>query len=136
MQFADHLREVGVAANATERAVRGQSRKALKDGIYRASRRGESSFMRARAEAVASEVAGGGFRSELGRKAPLLETRATIQRGWQAVAHKLAQQGDRQLAAEAIRFASGMDRPQTDREWLAQELMGTVRARQREARTL
>ncbi|MBK7250663.1 MAG: relaxase/mobilization nuclease domain-containing protein [Gammaproteobacteria bacterium] len=36
-QFASHLRVQGVAANATERAVRGESRSAKKDGIYRAS---------------------------------------------------------------------------------------------------
>ena len=42
-QFARHLRGLGVAANATERAVRGETRSAKKDGIYRASLRGDSS---------------------------------------------------------------------------------------------
>lgn len=40
-EFAKHLRALGVEANATERAVRGETRQAKKDGIYRASLRGE-----------------------------------------------------------------------------------------------
>src|SRR5579872_2905363 len=41
-QFATYLREQGVAANATERAVRGQYTARKKDAIYRAIRRAES----------------------------------------------------------------------------------------------
>jgi hypothetical protein len=51
-EFARHLRDQGIAANATDRAVRGESRTHKTDGIYRASLRGESTHMRARAEAV------------------------------------------------------------------------------------
>ncbi|MCP5328908.1 MAG: relaxase/mobilization nuclease domain-containing protein [Sinobacteraceae bacterium] len=134
-QFARHLRDLGVAANATESAVRGRSRSARKDGIYRASLRGDSTYMRTQAESVAGEVASGGVRPEPGKRS-LLETRAAIQRGWQAVADKLSLQGERRLATDVVRFSGGMDQPLTDREWLAQELMATVRARQREVRTL
>lgn len=134
-QFAHHLREQGVAANATERAVRGQSRKALKDGIYRASRRGESTYMRNQAESVVRELAAGGLRPESGKRT-LLETRAEIRRGWQAVAEKLERQGERQLAADGVRFAGRMEQPRTDREWIAQKSMATVRVRQRDARLL
>src|SRR5690606_27738626 len=59
-QFARHLRQLGVAANATERAVRGENRSARKDGVYRASLRGDSSYMRAQAEAVARELVASG----------------------------------------------------------------------------
>ena len=52
-EFARNLRLLGVEANATERAVRGEIRKAKKDGIYRASLRGNSIYIRAQAEAVA-----------------------------------------------------------------------------------
>src|SRR5580658_1875334 len=48
-EFARRLREQGVAANATERAVRGETRKAKSAVIYRAAARGDSSHMRARA---------------------------------------------------------------------------------------
>jgi hypothetical protein len=47
-----------VAANATPNAIRGQSRSTRKDRIYRATQRGESTFMRERVETVAKELAG------------------------------------------------------------------------------
>ncbi len=134
-QFAQHLRSLGVAANATERAVRGESRKAMKDGIYRASLRGASTHMRERVEAVASELARGGVRPEAGKRT-LTETRAVIESGWHAVATRLAQQGDHRLAADISRLAEAMDRPLTDREWIARGLLAQVRAKQWEARTL
>lgn len=134
-QFAQHLRAQGVAANATERAVRGESRKPMKDGIYRASQRGDSTYTRGQAESVARELVGGEVRPESGKRT-LLETRVAIQRGWQVVADKLAQQGDSRLAADVIRFAGNMARPLTDREWIARGLLAQVRARQREVRTL
>lgn len=135
-QFAHHLRGLGVPANATERAVRGERRKSMTDGIYRASRRGDSTQLRARAESVAKELAASGsVQLELG-KGTLLETRAAIRNGWQAVVEKLALQGDRRLAADVFRFVRGMDRPQTDRERIAQGLLAQVRARQQEARVL
>lgn len=55
--FAEQLRARGVQANATERAVRGQSRKALNDGIYRAAARGESRHVHDRVRAAAQAVA-------------------------------------------------------------------------------
>src|SRR5205085_11119258 len=55
-EFARHLREQGIAANATERAVRGEGRTHKTDGIYRATLRGESTHTRARVEALASEL--------------------------------------------------------------------------------
>lgn len=132
-RFASHLRALGVAANATERAVRGESRSAKKDGIYRASLRGDSSYMQMQAESVAKELAAsGGVRSEPGKRT-LLKTRDTIQLGWRSVADKLSL-GDRRLAVDVTRFAAALDRPRTDRELLAQELMVATRARQREAR--
>src|SRR5437764_6023705 len=39
--FARHLRDGGIAANATERAVRGESRTRDIDSIYRATLRGD-----------------------------------------------------------------------------------------------
>ncbi len=136
LQFAHNLQALGVAANATERAVRGENRKSVKDGPYRASLRGDSTYVLARAEGVAVELAASGsVRSEPGKQT-LLATRAAIQHGWQTVAVKLVQRGDRQLAEQVARFAGGMARPRTDREWLVQELMASVRERQREVRTL
>src|SRR6266404_2112728 len=73
-EFARHLRALGVAANATPRYVRGETNFRKPDGIYRASLRGESTYMRERAEAVAQELAKGKLRIEPG-KASLVSTR-------------------------------------------------------------
>src|SRR5205814_2993332 len=55
-EFARHLRALGVAANATERAVRGNVHAPKVDGIYRAEQRGECRRTRARVYAVADEL--------------------------------------------------------------------------------
>lgn len=79
-EFARNLRLLGVSANATERAVRGQSRKAKKDGIYRASLRGDSTYIRAQAEAVAAETFRGAIRTEPGTR-KLAVTRTAVEGG-------------------------------------------------------
>src|SRR5207237_7114591 len=65
-EFARHLRDQGIAANATERAVRGESRTHKKDGIYRAAQRGDSSYLRSQAEDVARQLVNGHLCSEPG----------------------------------------------------------------------
>src|SRR5262249_41560368 len=55
-QFAANLRELGVAANATERAVRGETHTQKRTAIYRADQRNGSSHMRRR-QAKAMEEA-------------------------------------------------------------------------------
>src|SRR5213080_3942104 len=66
-EFARHLRDQGIAANATERAVRGESRTRPTDPIYRANLRGDSTHTRARADAVAAELLKGNLRIEPGK---------------------------------------------------------------------
>ena len=83
-EFARHLRELGIAANATPRYVRGETGLRKRDGIYRASLRGESTYMREQAEAVAQEIAKGKLRIEPG-KASLVSTRNQVQRAWLAI---------------------------------------------------
>ncbi|MFT3906792.1 MAG: relaxase/mobilization nuclease domain-containing protein [Steroidobacteraceae bacterium] len=130
--FAYHLREVGVAANATERAVRGESRSAPKDGIYRASLRGDSSYARTQADAVAKAMfVSGDVRLEAGKSA-LLETRDAVRQGWQSLANRLLSQGDRKLAAEVVDFVSGLAPPLTGREQMALSLREVARAAQRQ----
>src|SRR6202034_1929601 len=72
-EFARHLRQQGIAANATDRAVRGETRIHKADGVYRAMLRGESSQVRARVEAVANELLTGRVHLEPGKSA-LTET--------------------------------------------------------------
>jgi hypothetical protein len=129
-EFARHLRALGVAANATDRVVRGESRSPKRDPIYRAEHRGESRFTRARAEAVAAELSRGNLRVETG-KAKLLETRRAVERGWWAVNDIMVAEGRPELASQVRRFSAQMSSPWTDRESIAEAL----RTHTREART-
>jgi hypothetical protein len=124
-EFARHLRELGVPANATDRAVRGQYRKAKKDGIYRASQRGDSTHLRAQAEAVASELLQGRVCTERG-KSQLLETRRDIEHGWRTTIGLLRNQGQSELAAFVARFVDEMPPPTTENEIVARALAGRV----------
>lgn len=126
-EFARHLRALGVEANATERAVRGQGRAAKLDGIYRASRRGYSTHMQARLNALTRELASGSIGSEPGRS-KLLQTRREVRRGWLEVGNMLFRSGAIELANEARRFSEGMLPPQTEKEWLAGELARRLRS--------
>jgi hypothetical protein len=117
-EFARHLRALGVAANATERAVRGNPKTPKLDGIYRAEQRGAGYRTRARVKAVARDLAKGHLPIEPG-KARLLETRKKVERGWRAVSERLIAERRRGLAAEVDRFLGQMPPPRTDLEQIA-----------------
>jgi hypothetical protein len=125
-EFARHLREQGIEANATERAVRGESRTHKTDGIYRAARRGDSTHMRERVEALTSELLGGDLRIEHG-SAKLTQTRKDVERGWRAVSDILIGQVRPDLAAQVRRFVDQMTPPRTEREMLALALLENAR---------
>jgi hypothetical protein len=120
-QFARQLRALGVPANATERAVRGQLHPQTLDGIYRAARRGQSTHMRQRVEAVARQLRKDGLPTERG-KSSLLETRQEVERGWRAVSDILVGEGQRELAAHVRRFVAEMPSPRTENEQIAAQL--------------
>jgi MobA/VirD2-like, nuclease domain len=119
--FAQHLRDLGVEANATERAVRGETRATKRDGIHRAMLRGQSTHMRARAEAVAREFATGGLEPEIGQRV-LLETRRSVLEGWRGLADALERDGESRLAGTVRRFAAAMPPPLTEKETLLRHL--------------
>ena len=121
-EFASHLRVLGVVANATERAVRGVSRSAKKDGIYRASLRGESSHMRSRLEAATFESLNVSQRTDIGRRA-LVDTRKVVLNGWAAAVAILDQSGYHALAVMARQFLRSMSPIRTDREVIGAELL-------------
>jgi hypothetical protein len=121
-EFARHLRALGVAANATDRGVRGESRSPKLDGIYRAELRGESRHTRERADAVAAELSKGNLRVEAG-KGRLLKTRKEVERGWWAVSDILVAEGRLELAQQLRQFVERMHPPLTDREHLAADLL-------------
>jgi hypothetical protein len=121
--FAQHLRAHGIPANATERAVRGQTRSAFRDGIHRASLRGDSRHLRERVQRVAERHPG---------KTKLLETRSDVIAGWHAVADALLAAGQGALTEKIWGFIGGMHRPLTTDEQLASKLEERTRTRERE----
>lgn len=123
--FAKHLRDHGVAANATERAVRGVTRTRKPDGIYRAALRGDSSFDRARVEAVAREISAGGLRVESG-KAKLIDTRKNVEHGWKAARSLLVLDGQSELATLIGRFLDQMPSPRTDKERIVAAILPRI----------
>jgi hypothetical protein len=119
--FARHLRAQGVEANATERAVRGNAKVSKHDGIYRAALRGDSVHMRQRVEAIAREMARGDLKPDPGQ-AILRTTRNRVVAGWYALAAKLTNQDQRQLAQGIARFVERMPPPRTERAQIAEQL--------------
>jgi hypothetical protein len=129
--FAEQLRAHGVAANATERAVRGQSRKALKDGIYRAAERGESTQLRERVRMAADAIAKGmRTPTDVGARR-LHETSEQIWAGYHAIADQLLVQGDRNLSAHVRSFADRIQYPPTHQELDRERVRELLRQRER-----
>jgi hypothetical protein len=121
-EFARHLRAVGVEANASERAVRGESRKSKKDGIYRAGLRGASTYVRRQVEEMASGLLDRAIAKEPGR-AKIVETRRVVEVGWQSVSELLSRQKNSALAADVARFVERMRPAATEREFITAELL-------------
>jgi hypothetical protein len=129
-EFARHLRQHGVEANATERAVRGKVSRSKKDGIYRAALRGESTHMQRRIEEAMRCLAEGRLPAEPGKRA-LIETHRSAERAWRAVAQSLGAHGERPLAESVDRYVGSMRPPRTDRELMIERLLERARARER-----
>lgn len=125
-EFARNLRLLAVPANATERAVRGQYRKAKKDGIYRAGLRGDSSHMRSRAESAASSLISERFHVGVG-KVRILETRTRIEEGWRSIARNFADENRHGLASDVRRFIQSMPPARTECELLTLSILEHVR---------
>ena len=121
LEFARHLRAVGVSANATQRYVRGESRPRKPDGIYRAILRGESTHMSARATLIAQESVSGGLRVESG-KAVLASTRNIVRRAWKSVGDSLVREGKLELGARVKRFSDQLPPPLTEKEFLRDKI--------------
>ena len=127
-EFASHLRRVGVAANATPRFVRGETRPRKFDGIYRAARRGASIHMRDRVEAAAialREADPAGDPAKL----RIREIRRDLERRWLATGDALRSQGQFALADQTRQFVRNLPPARTEREWLMAGLVEQRRSR-------
>jgi hypothetical protein len=129
--FADHLRNLGVEANATARAIRGATQPRKLDGIYRSMHERQSStHMQKKIESVSAELLDGGLRREAG-KAQLDSTRKEVELGWRAIADILVSQGQPELAAQTRHFLDQMPRALTEREQIAELLPNQARKQNR-----
>jgi hypothetical protein len=124
--FAQEMRKQGIAANATPRSVRGQTKRAAKDVFYRTRRRGESYARQEEIDGIKTELRETRTISDPARHR-LLETRRAIVEGWNAVASKLESQGEIVLGGHVRYFAKHLPPVMTDRERLAEQLIRFVR---------
>jgi Relaxase/Mobilisation nuclease domain len=129
--FAQLMRDQGIAANATPRVVRGRNKGKTHDAIFRAQQRGASSAVRERVTAVAKQlVQTGSFQDPARSK--VVETRKSVVGGWLQIADKLDLQGEITLAADVRYFARHLPPVMTDGEAIAVKLAEHLRARQME----
>jgi len=131
--FARMMREQGIAANATPRSVRGQTKRAAKDVFYRTQRRGHSYALREKLDGIVRELRATTPITDPAR-ARLLETRRAVVEGWNAVASKLEGQGEIVLGGHVRYFAMHLPPVLTDRERLAEQFIRFAKA-QRSTRT-
>ena len=123
--FAGYLRELGVAANATTAALRGKPKDRKKDGIYRALKRGQSTFMRRKVERVADELQHGRLAPESG-KAKVLATHNCIVEDWSATTAVLRAQGQDSLARGVEAYVRRMPAVATEKELVAKGLLAQL----------
>ncbi len=127
--FARMMREQGIAANATPRIARGQTKRASKDAFYRTRQRGESYALREDLDVIVRELKQTKTISDPART-QLLETRKAIVAGWNAIAAKLEAQGEIVLGGDVRYFAKHLPPVLTDRERLAAQFISFVREKQ------
>ena len=125
--FAGFLRELGVAANATPAALRGKPNDRKKDGIYRALKRGRSTFMRRKVERVAMELQHGRLVPESG-EAKILATRRRVVEDWRTTAMLLRAQGRASLARGVEAYLRRIPAVATEKELLAKGLLAQLAA--------
>jgi type IV secretion system T-DNA border endonuclease VirD2 len=126
--FAQLMRDQGVAANATPRQIRGRNRRKDSDAIYRAQRRGASHTLREQVTAVARELARTGTITDPAH-AGLLKTRMAVLSQWLKAAEVLDMQGEVVLARNVRQFARRLPPVLTDKERLAMHFVRHIKNR-------
>ena len=129
--FAQEMRRQGIAANATPRSVRGQTKRAARDAFYRTEARGQSYALREKLDEIVHGLSKANSVPDPAR-AQLLETRNAIIQAWNAVADKLEAQGEIVLGGDVRYFAMHLPPVMTDRERLAAQLIHVAKTRSAE----
>jgi hypothetical protein len=114
-QFARHLRNHGLEANATPAQLRGRLSEHQKDGIYRAALRGESRVEWER-ERRAKQAAIAGVAPHVPGLGQIVQTAQAVQHDWLTTSAQLEAQGLGRLAAEVERFRQSLNVPLTRQE--------------------
>ncbi len=120
--FARLMREQGIAANATPRAIRGENKKNPRDKIFKAQRYGKSTALRDRVIGIAQELSRSRTVADRARER-LLETRKSLVSTWMKAAEVLDAQGEMILAGDVRYFASHLPPVLTDRQRLAAQFI-------------
>jgi Relaxase/Mobilisation nuclease domain len=127
-QFASNLRDLGVAANATERAVRGATRTHRSDGAYRAAQRAGATLFQDRERRILHEWSAGTLKSG-GGEAKLLKTREEVVKGWRGVSDALKADGDLKLGRRVDSFLAHMPPAKTEKTLLIERSRTPERTR-------
>jgi hypothetical protein len=126
--FARAMREQGIAANATPRVLRGQSKRSEREARFRTRKRGSSQAHQARIKDIARELAKTGTVRDPTR-AKLTKIRAAVIEGWMEVANTLRAQGEDRLAEDVRQFARTLPPVLTDRERVAVQFIDYLKTR-------
>lgn len=128
--FAHHLRAHGIEANATPRAVRGQSKTRKRDGIYRAMRRGASTHMYWRVHEITRDLPHGWTEVDSARET-LRSTRDQVVRGWLSICEALRQGGNDALASELRNYVASFSPPRREQDiWRERPTAMAIRSRE------
>jgi hypothetical protein len=128
--FARLMREQGIAANATPRAIRGENKKKSHERIFKAQRYGKPTALLARVNGIAQELSRSRTIVDPARE-KLLKTRESLVSTWMNAADVLETQGEIILAGDVRYFAKHLPPVLTDRQKLAAQFVGFVK-KQRE----
>ena len=123
--FARLMREQGIAANATPRAIRGENKKYPREKIFKAQRYGNSTALHDRLMGIANELSRFGNLVDPARDR-LLETRRSLVSTWMKAAEVLDAQGEIILAGEVRYFVKHLPPVLTDRQRLAAQFIGFI----------
>jgi hypothetical protein len=127
-QFASNLRDLGVAANATERAVRGATRTHRSDGAYRAAQFAGSTLVQDRAQRILHEWSAGTLKAGQG-ETKLQRTREEVINGWRGVSERLKADGDLELGRRVDSFLAHLPPAKTEKTSLIERSRTPTRAR-------
>jgi len=127
-QFAANLRELGVAANATERAVRGATKTHRSDGAYRAEKRKDWTIAQDRERRILREWSQGAVGWGKG-EAKLERTRQEVANGWRGVSGRLKADGDTELGRSVDSFLAQMPSVKTERRSIVERHRSQTRTR-------